>query len=133
MSWAVSGDNGAGCGSPSRSHQLRMAVRRATLGTRTSGDEEETDAARSAATAGGEKASAAQAWMQARSKVWPGGTTTGSAIREPEIGQRNSAGGSAVNDDDGDEKGETEGVVTVDDSGGAHQGRSVPVAMGGLG
>ena len=111
--------SGAGCGSPRRSHQLRMAVRSATLGTSTSGADEEADAARSAATAGGEKASAAQAWMQARSKVWPGGTTTGSAISEPEIGQRNSSGGSAVNDDGGEGNG-----------GGAHQGRPVPVAMG---
>ena len=87
--------SGAGCGSPRRSHQLRMAVRSATLGTSTSGVDEEADAARSAA------------------------TTTGSAISEPEIGQRNSSGGLAVNDDGGEGNG-----------GGAHQGRPVPVAMG---
>lgn len=37
-----------------------------------------------------------QTWTQARSKVWPEETTTGSAIKEPETGHRNSPGGSAV-------------------------------------
>lgn len=117
---AVSGREG-GVGEERRSHQLSMAVRSATLGTRTRGRRRRAGEERSAATAGGEKASAAHAWMQARSNVCPGGTTTGSAISVPEIGQRNSAGGSAVNDDDGDDDDE-DGIGGED---GRHRGQAV--------
>lgn len=34
-----------------------------------------------------------QAWTEARSKEWPEETMTGSAMMEPEMGQRNSSGG----------------------------------------
>lgn len=34
-----------------------------------------------------------QAWTEVRSKEWPEETITGSAMREPEMGQRNSSGG----------------------------------------
>ena len=81
----------------------------------------------SVATTGGEKASAAQAWMQARSKVWPDSVTTRSTISVPEIGRRNSAGESAVNDDGRDGNREAEGSAADGGSGGAHHGWAVPV------
>lgn len=40
----------------------------------------------------GVKFRALQTWTQTRSKVWPEETMTGSAIRDPEIGQMNSFG-----------------------------------------
>uniref|UniRef100_A0A2P2IIK9 Uncharacterized protein n=1 Tax=Rhizophora mucronata TaxID=61149 RepID=A0A2P2IIK9_RHIMU len=44
------------------------------------------------ASSSGMKPRVLQAWTQARSKVWPADTMTGSFIREPEMGQRNSSG-----------------------------------------
>ncbi|URE38304.1 hypothetical protein MUK42_16191 [Musa troglodytarum] len=77
-----------GGGTPQRWHQLRMADLRATLGIRRT-----EEGLRSRKRPGGEKAKSAQAWTQLRSKVWPeGGTMTGSAMREREMGHRNSTG-----------------------------------------
>ncbi|THU47218.1 hypothetical protein C4D60_Mb09t13200 [Musa balbisiana] len=85
---AASRGIGCGGGTPQRWHQLRMADLRATLGMRR-GEE----GLRSRKRPGGEKAKSAQAWTQLRSKVWPeGGTMTGSAMREREMGHRNSTG-----------------------------------------
>ncbi|URE02931.1 hypothetical protein MUK42_20669 [Musa troglodytarum] len=82
-----------------------MADLRATLGMRT-----RAEGPRSTARPGGEKAKSAQAWMQLRSKVWPeGATMTGSAMREREMGQRNSTGISAA-------------AVVLEDGGRAEEG-----------
>lgn len=72
---------------------------------------------------GGVKANSAQAWMQARSKVWPEATMTGSAMREHEIGQMNSAGGSAVMEVAGEVEGEGEAELRLNGK------RSLPVPI----
>lgn len=67
-------------------HQLRMADLRARLEI----TEEKSGGGES--TRVGVKLRDLQTWTQARSKVWPEETMTGSAIREPEMGQMNSFG-----------------------------------------
>jgi hypothetical protein len=83
-SLAASADCGAGTARPERAHQVPMAALSAALGI--------TVSAPPASTPGGRNASSAQAWRQARSKVFPDGSMTGSAMSAPEIGHRNSSG-----------------------------------------
>ena len=80
----ASADGGAGTARPERAHQVPMAALSAALGMRV--------LAPPASTPGGRNASSAQAWRQARSKVFPDGSMTGSAMSAPEIGHRNSSG-----------------------------------------
>lgn len=68
-------------------HHTRMVDLRARLGI----TEEKSGVDESGKV--GVKPRALQALTQARSKVWPDETMTGSAIRDLEIGQRNSIGG----------------------------------------
>lgn len=76
------------------SHQLRIVFLRAKLGIiaeksgfEPSGKDDVNPSSRHTCT-------------EVRSKVWPEDTTTGSNIKEPEIGQMNSFGGSFLSDFD---------------------------------
>ncbi|THU59946.1 hypothetical protein C4D60_Mb07t07400 [Musa balbisiana] len=117
MATAASGGMGRGGGRPQREHQPTMADLRAALEMRRRGGAtagEEKGRWRSRGRPGGGKARSRQAWMQLRSKVWPEGMMTGSAMMAREMGHRNSTGISAVKEGAGEVDAEVDGEVAAD-------------------